>query len=408
MLKIYSSLSLVVLFGSTVACSGGDDPGSDGQPVGAGGSGASGGADGDLPDPNGGREWPAGHADPCAVPLDTPYHNDELCLEPPPPHLGFQTHFGPEDYDDPEDVRQFLLAPGAENTVCQYHFTPHFEGVRYGNEQHTRLRSGTHHMIVWTANQDLPDPPPARSLSNGCQNPFEYLFTTGAQSGIGEGGGILDIPLPGGDPPENEGTARLIHPNRSIAVEMHYINTTPEPILREAWINTIYADPSSVTTLIDPMFLIGSNINVPPGGSQIVRADSCAQPAIPPGSAESRVRILGMTGHAHANTTRITAWIDRAASGQRDRIYEAYDWAEPLNAQFSSQHQNPQMGDGINDGAHTGQLWMDPGDTFSWECEIHNQQNVTLRFGNLAYEAEMCNIFGFHVPGGGGMWACFR
>lgn len=362
----------------------------------------------ELPDPNGGIEWSPGAADPCADPLDTGFNNDHLCLAPPPEDMGFQVHFGPEDYDDPDEVSKFVIEAGDEDLVCQFSYTPDFEGVRYTNEQHTRLRAGTHHMIMWSATTDLPNAPADGEFVDGdCQNPFEYVFSTGSQAALGDEGGILDIPLPGGDPPENEGTAKIIHPNRSVAVEMHYVNTTQKPILREGWINSIYTDESNVQTLIDPLFLIGASINVPPGGTQIVKADQCEQPPIPEGSVEDRVRLLGITGHAHANTTRITAWIDRAATGEREKVYEVFDWAEPLNAQFSTMHTNPPMDGGL-DGAHTGQLWMDPGDTFSWECEVHNRTNGTLTFGNLAYDAEMCNIFGFAVPGNGGMWSCFR
>jgi hypothetical protein len=407
----YSIVPLAMLCAGTIACSSTDESGEPSEePTGTGGGGN---VENGLPDPNGGLEWPAGHSEPCANPLDTGYMNDELCLEPPAPDVGFQVHFGPSDYDDPVEMSNFLLQPGAENVVCQFRHTPDFEGVRYSNEQHTRLRSGTHHYIMWSASVDdaglsSPPPPDGTYSDDSCQNPFEYLFTTGSQAALSEQGGILDIPLPGGEPPENQGLGKLIYPNRSIAMEMHYVNTTGEVLLREGWTNTIYVDKSEVETLIDPLFLIGASINVPPGGSQIVQANGCVPPEVPPDSKESKYRLLGITGHAHASTTRITAWIDRAATGQRERVYEVYDWSEPLNAQFSSMHTNPPMGDGINDGAHTGILTFEPGDTFSWECEMHNQTDKVLRFGNFAYTAEMCNIFGFAVPGNGGMWACFK
>ena len=293
-------------------------------------------------------EWAPGTADPCADMPDTGYANDELCIEAPPPDVGYQAHFGPSDYDDPDDLAPYLLGPGEENVVCQYRYTPDFSGVRYSNEQHTRLREGTHHLIMWGANRELPDAPADGEFrSDGCQNPFDYLFVTGAQAALNGVGGVQDIFV--SDLPENEGIAHQVHPNRSLALEMHYVNTTPEPILRESWINTIYTDAENVDTIIDPMFFIGSRINVPVGGSQIVTNDLCEAPPLPADGPESKLRFLGFTGHAHANTTRITAWINRAATGQREQVYEVFDWAEPLQAAFNTVDENPPM-NGRTDG----------------------------------------------------------
>jgi hypothetical protein len=185
-----------MLCAGTIACSSTDESGEPSEePTGTGGGGN---VENGLPDPNGGLEWPAGHSEPCANPLDTGYMNDELCLEPPAPDVGFQVHFGPSDYDDPVEMSNFLLQPGAENVVCQFRHTPDFEGVRYSNEQHTRLRSGTHHYIMWSASVDdaglsSPPPPDGTYSDDSCQNPFEYLFTTGSQAALSEQGGILDI-----------------------------------------------------------------------------------------------------------------------------------------------------------------------------------------------------------------------
>src|SRR5689334_24266741 len=47
--------------------------------------------------------------------LSTDYAGDGLCILPPEPGDGMQIHLGPSDYDDPDAVAPFMVAPGVEN-----------------------------------------------------------------------------------------------------------------------------------------------------------------------------------------------------------------------------------------------------------------------------------------------------
>jgi hypothetical protein len=350
---------------------------------------------------------------------NTGYLNDENCLEPPPPDVGFQLHFGPDDYSNPDELSQFLLEPGGETLLCQYRHTTNTED-RYTSEQHTRLRSGTHHMIVWgtavgaaaqaagATDLQSTSQPDGTLQPDGCTSAFDHIFWTGAQAGLGPEGAVLDIPLPGDqdvpDSPSALGYARLTPAHASMNIDMHYVNTTDKPILMEGWINSIYIDPAKVTKTIDPIFFLGGlAMNVQPGTEQVVQSSDCEQP---PGLTEP-LRILGITGHAHSHTKRVSAYIDRA-DGTEELVYETYNWSDPINAEFDSAHSYPEPGTEGIDGAHNGELTMSPGDTFRFECDVLNDDLPTaLHFANEAYTGEMCNIFGFYVPGNGGDWACF-
>jgi hypothetical protein len=79
-------LAALVAFG-TFAC-GGTDTGTGPAPLSTSG-----------PDPRTGD--PALVMDECK--LDTGYIGDEHCILPPPADKGFQVHYGPTDYDSPED-----------------------------------------------------------------------------------------------------------------------------------------------------------------------------------------------------------------------------------------------------------------------------------------------------------------
>jgi hypothetical protein len=80
--------------------------------------------------------------------------------------------------------------------------------------------------------------------------------------------------------------------------------------------------------------------------------------------------------------------------------------AEEVKCVYDSVHTNPKPGTTPNsDGAHTGLLTLQAGDTISWECDVDNTTDQPLRFADLAYTAEMCNVFGFFTPGTGNEWS---
>jgi hypothetical protein len=62
---------------------------------------------------------------------------------------------------------------------------------------------------------------------------------------------------------------------------------------------------------------------------------------------------------------------------------------------------NPALG---TKGAYSGVVQFKAGDMIDWECEVFNDGQKPLRFGNEVYGAEMCNMFGFYTPGNGEPW----
>src|SRR5688572_17728334 len=74
--------------------------GAGGGTVGSGGTG-SGGTAGSAG--TGGNPYTNEYG--CVV--DTGYAGDDKCLKAPDPSVGFQVHYGPRNYDDPNDVNRF-------------------------------------------------------------------------------------------------------------------------------------------------------------------------------------------------------------------------------------------------------------------------------------------------------------
>ncbi len=96
-------------------------------------------------------------------------------------------------------------------------------------------------------------------------------------------------------------------------------------------------------------------------------------------------------GHRHANNVRFSTW--RLRGTQRDLIYEAYDWEEPLLLEYASNVDNPTPDPtaGI-EGGWSGALDLMPGDQIEWECHVINQTQGVLRFTNNTYTGEMCIV----------------
>jgi len=360
---------------------------------------------GDTTGPTGNDLFTPGAADRCKKVPNTPYLNNDLCLEPPSEDLGFQLHFGPSDYDDPAEVEKYILPAGGEGVLCESAVTPNMED-QYSQEQHTRIRSGTHHIIYWRNVDDkVPEVPPRTLLKDNCRQ-SGYAFFIGAEAALGPKGGFLDVPLAGATSAygeEDKSIAQIIHPKTKIWIETHFVNQTEDDMLREAWANVIYTDGSKITTILDPIFWIGGlAMQVPAHTEQLIYAG----PATPPTfTAGKEVRLMGIAGHIHAHTTQEDVYLNHA-DGTKELVYQTFNWAEPLFAQFDDQHQNPAMGRSAGaDGSISGKFIIKPGESVSWACHVNNTLNTVITFADRAFDAEMCNVFGYYIPGNGGNWA---
>lgn len=325
---------------------------------------------------------------PTAQPCDgfgpTGFDGDGFCIAAPDPAEGFQLHYGPSGYDDPDEVAHWVILPGDELTDCMFSKTPNTGDV-FVDTYHARLRPGSHHMITYTQ-------PTARDDSTypeDCAQDADFTFLVGATTPI------TDIGVDNANrAPEDAGLALKIPGRSQVAVQMHYVNVTNKPILKEGWINVIYTPPDHVRELVGPVtWLGGLAMAIPPKTTQIIEAGgaSCT-------TADRDLRIVQLVGHAHANTTRISAFIKRAGDTNRTLLYETYDWQDPGYLKYNTIVENPAPDPKTGMlGGWSGPLVAHPGDELSWECEVHNDwDSITLTFSNQAYTGEMCNIFGVY------------
>ncbi|HKU36887.1 MAG TPA: hypothetical protein VJR89_02035 [Polyangiales bacterium] len=293
----------------------------------------------------------------CAE-LHTRFAGDEYCLPPPPEDKGFQLHIGPSDYEDPEP--EYVLQPNQEVTTLFPAVSGNDRRVYFYYRQF-RMRPGTHHNIVGT------EPAGAFGLSR-------RLAITNHL--------VEDNPKDGVIAPENAGVGIALEPHTPLIVDVHSINTSDRPALREIWVNFWYRDPEDVTEPVEELAQPGdTNLAIPPRADTMLGPYRCA--------VWGEGRMLWMYGHRHANNQRFSAW--RIRGEERLLIYEAYDWEDPLLLEFSSNVTNPTVDRerGI-EGGHSGVLDLRPGDFLEWECHVINKTDGVLRFTNENFTGEMC------------------
>lgn len=291
------------------------------------------------------------------------YDGDEYCILPPPPDQGFQLHYGPANYDDPNEVAKYIINPGQEDNIFVPETSGNTKQVYYFKRQY-RMRPGSHHMII---------------TEGSTSNPF-----AGGKRLGGSQNESRDNPQ-GTPPPENQGIGMLMAANDPITLNLHHFNDSDHPRLKEAWVNFWYVDPSMVTQTANELYLFAAGTSVPPGGHTVFTGKK---------PITAKARILSMYGHRHASTVRFTAYLTHA--GTKKPIYQDFNWEEPGVYEFNSTTMNPPADPTTKvGGAASGDMPIDVGDELDWECEVQNTSSMTITYGqNEALNSEMCILIG--------------
>lgn len=339
-----------------------------------------------------------GKAEPCEG-FQTQFAGDEYCLKPPDD--GFQIHVGPTDYDNPDDYNRWLLAAGAGDVNWCYQMDSPNDTDAYTHEYYSHMRPGSHHEIIFALGSDVADstgPDSCDARDQGVLNGSTFI--------AGATRPVQDAAMFGGAP-EDDTIASFTPAHQQLSVNLHFINTTETPLLQEVWVNMINYphDPSTITEQIKAITWYGGiGMNIPVGATQVVEAgtDGSCTPGYD-------MRILGLTAHAHASTTRVTTYLQRANSTTKELVFEEYSWDEPTVFRFNSTTTNtPPNPEALIPGSPiSGIFRVSPGDKFSWECEVTNNRSVNLTFSDRAYDGEMCNVFGMYsAPDAASPFSC--
>ena len=282
--------------------------------------------------------------DPCG--LHSGYTGDDRCLAAPSD--GIQLHYGPASYDDPGVVAPYMLAPGEEITECAIVLPSHPQLWIASYE--ASERSGFHHLTVFTAAANTPLP-----TANPCTGATTNIFLIQSAH--------EDRDVTHGAP-EYAGAAFGADAG-AFVMQIHAINSTEAPMMREVWLN-LHTVASTDKPLTWVSVSGGHTMAVPPQTKQTIKSS-----AAPVGYARTLVEL---SGHMHAHSTEMRASFDGKL------IYSTRTWAEPDSTWYTS--------NGV------GAVTIPAGQPLTWECDVNNDTDATLRFGNQVQTAEMCNLFG--------------
>jgi hypothetical protein len=315
--------------------------------------------------------------------LHTGFDGDELCLLPPPG--GLQLHFGPDDYANPDQVAPFLASAGEERVDCYVTTTPN-TAVLWAKRFEVHARPGIHRAALWALSAPPVSGPGLAASCDDALGPDATLLAAVRET-------VTE--LSPSDAPEYADLAWQIPAAAPIAFEVHWINLTPEPQLREIWWNVL---PSSAPS---------------PRPAQTVSLRSHGTPILPGEAATPRfgcdapgdVAITTMTATMSAQVQALTAWVVRADSSQ-ELVYASYDWASPPTLAYDSVTQNPAHdASAALSGGSSGPLELHAGDRIEWECEIANPLDMPLDYDSTAtYTSVTCDLAGVAAAAQG--WSC--
>lgn len=328
---------------------------------------------------------PPGERISCAE-LDSGFDGDEYCLDVPSIGEGFLLHFGPTDYDDPDDVADFILPPGEEAHDCVAQRLTNPEDAFVAGAE-GGARPGTHSLRASLSSSSVGSARPGACRPLDDTMPIYWAESTRSEQAPA---------------PEHAGVATRIPADARVSIRLSSVNPQSVPILREAWVFLKRMAEADVTATKRPLrFYGGLSMSVPPGETERLGNELPCQ--VPEAS-----EVMSLVADTGYTTSRVSAYVERAATpGTRTLVYETYDWLEPDHLRFDSVAVNEAPNEALGlGGGWSGPLVLEPGDRLWWECDMENTGEAPLEYGD-EYHQNRCNIVGTFVSGGDSPWLCF-
>jgi hypothetical protein len=327
----------------------------------------------------------------------TPWASDEFCILPPPPDKGLQLGVHPQgvaywdkmyagdysDYSNPALTEPFVVKPGTE-VVQDYDVTLQNTQAQSYFRVASRMRDGSHHIASWFNSSAVAEGWEPVSPNTGVGTGATFF---NAQSTHSDRPSSIDIA------PEDKGLGMSFPAHASVAIQLHHINPSPTPVLREVWINLWYTGGEAVTPVTaNP---VGAPIDYPP---------NTVMDNVSSATATGDTRIVTVFGHRHAWTTRFSAQIIRA-NGEAEEMYDSFSWLEMPTYNLDNVTTNPVPNiTGHADGASSGLTVLHKGDKLQFACHVDTTESQArklgvppptsnLHFANQAFGGEMCILY---------------
>jgi hypothetical protein len=188
-----------------------------------------------------------------------------------------------------------------------------------------------------------------------------------------------------------EGVGISIANGTQLVLNMHFINTTSQPLAAKLKLNLL--DAKNVMYQAGSMISFNVQINVPAAsasgpGTQTVNG-TCNAPV--------GAKFFMMSTHTHKNAT--AAWVEFVHNGQTSEIVHT----GPTSTYPADQE--PMSG---TDWEHPGVGWwsapnyltVGQGDSFNYHCSYKNTGSTAITVGETAAYNEMCMAVGYYFPAG--------
>ncbi len=265
-------------------------------------------------------------------------------------------------------VDSFAVAPTSERELFVYRGLRN-GGAIYVNRIETRMRPGSHHLLLYTFDEtksafpcNLRPPLNAvRDLRNndGSLNLVNMLpmachvFFAGAMTPE------LDFRFP-------PGVALRLPPNAALDFNVHYVNRSPAPLAGQATANLYTVDSAQVMRTARTLNLANTSFSLPAKQRSTVRTVF---------TMAVRTTVLALTSHMHSLGERYEIRV-RRANGTESSVYMNTDWEHPAFTTFDTP------------------LVLEPGDALVSVVTWNNVTDRTVAFG-LSANDEMNIIFGY-------------
>jgi hypothetical protein len=214
---------------------------------------------------------------------------------------------------------------------------------------------GGHHAIFY-ATTDVQPVGFAREWLKTDQITSRFLGGIG-----GEGGDPVMLP---------KGAVFRLHAGEALAVQTHYLNTTPRPIEGTAELDALFGEPDPTDQVASILGSLNSSFEIPPRGT--LRQESRC-------TLHKDASVLMFANHMHEWGKRITTRLEGPNGTtvlKDDPVWEA-EWSSNPNFELRS----------VED-----PLVLTAGTTIVTECEWENDETYPL-----TYPAEMCAFVSFYL-----------
>lgn len=254
------------------------------------------------------------------------------------------------------------LLPTQEITLCWYFRTPNTKPLAI-KKWKSSMTPGSHHMILYTTATDRM-PPGTQNAIDCAAGGLSSTWTYSAQTPEA----VVEMPADDG---EGKPVAMELGANQPGFLQMHYYNTTDEPLLISVKVEAEALEEGVAYTKTAAYVTYNSQINIPPMTTNDVEAQTCNVPT------ESKFWLISTHAHKQAAYTRVKDGMPSTGA----MVFESDDWDHPGAVRWNEAPFHT---------FETGKL--------TYECQYNNPTSRTIKTGESAQTDEMCMASGYFFP----------